>query len=953
MTDEYLDHFEKYRDQYGERTCVLMQVGSFYEMQMVKNDDEHVGNLHEVCGILNIQVTKKNKNIPNVDRKNPYLAGFPKHAVAKFMPLLLDHGYTVVVIDQSDDAKKKRSVTAVYSPGVQPVDADHSDVYGNVIASVLFEFCNDSIGYSIAFMNMTTNSFEVYESGARGATLFQVLDSVYRILYRYNLKELMFVSHGSHVHFDKETVCEYLDIGAHVPVHFLCSVPEKHGQYEKISFQNELFRMVYSRHVSFGLLEPVEYFHLEKSQLSCINCMYLLEFVGDHDRQYLSRIAFPKVMEESSHLVLETNTLSQLSVVSQRAPSSHRKHKYSSVFDVVNKTRTAVGKRALKNVLVKPLKVAADIQRRLQISDDFEAKVSDELAPQLQSILEGIADFERLHRKMGLGVLQPAEFAVLHNTYEKLLELDVLMSKVGLDELCLSSSNVLESYIQAYTKVFDMSALAGSEGCIFVRGYTVEIDELYGKLESLERDIADICKRYNEVLKNEYFKVHITEEGHFLTCTKIRSQLLKQALSEEEYGKLRIKTNTSTCRITSDELQKLSMQVFNYRGVFDQKVKAIFRKCLQSFYDEYGSLFEQIKTFVELIDVTQSNVRCKKAYGYCRPIVVEGGESYFEAKQLRHPIIERIQTSSPYVPNDVTMSSERPGIVLYALNSCGKSSLLRSVGLCVVMAQCGLYVPCDSMSFTPFDTVITQVDMHDNLWKAQSSFVVEMTGLRNILRVASKKCLVLSDELTKGTEIVSATSIFAAAVLELAKRSCKFMFTTHLQDVATLDEIKGNEAIQICHLSVDIQGETIVFERLLRSGPSTSLYGLEVARAVGLNSDVLQKAFDIRDTLVNESSKLNVAPRKSRYNKEKRLDACEICNYRPMKKTDLPLDTHHIKFQRTADKNNFTGHYHKNSKFNLVCLCKQCHNAVHEDLIQIQGYKQTTDGIKLEYTELL
>jgi DNA mismatch repair protein MutS len=352
--------------------------------------------------------------------------------------------------------------------------------------------------------------------------------------------------------------------------------------------------------------------------------------------------------------------------------------------------------------------------------------------------------------------------------------------------------------------------------------------------------------------------------------------------------------------------------------------------------------------FVESIDLAYSNVKCKQMYQYCRPDVKEGNSSYLRVKQLRHAIIERINTNTKYIPNDVSLDDTKHGMILYALNSCGKSSLLRSIGLCVIMAQCGMYVPCDEMELVPFESILTQVDLTDNLWKAQSSFISEMIGLRKILKMANKNTLVLSDELTKGTEVISATSIFTASVLNLVRKKCKFVFTTHLHDVAKLEEIQFNPKIRICHLSVRIENSNIIFERQLKDGPSSELYGLEVARAVGLDADVMEMSFQIRNQLIQKKTDI-VETKRSKYNQQKIVNECEICGYKPVKKTDIPLDTHHIEFQCTANKHNIIKHYHKNAKFNLICLCKSCHTKVHNNQLEIRGYIHTTEGIRLQY----
>ena len=189
VSDDYFDYYTKYSQEYGGRTCVFMQIGSFYEMQAVKNETECIGNLEEVARVLNIQVTRKNKGIPTVDRSNPNFAGFPKHAISKFLPLLLDTGYTVVIVDQDDTVsggKKTRHVSGIYSPGIQPLgivdDKPTSD--GNNLTNVTIEVNEGTaICYSIANVNLSTNIFEVYESGVTFDTKHQTYESVFDDIY--------------------------------------------------------------------------------------------------------------------------------------------------------------------------------------------------------------------------------------------------------------------------------------------------------------------------------------------------------------------------------------------------------------------------------------------------------------------------------------------------------------------------------------------------------------------------------------------------------------------------------------------------------------------------------------------------------------------------------------------------------------------------------------------------
>uniref|UniRef100_A0A6C0H6U8 DNA mismatch repair proteins mutS family domain-containing protein n=1 Tax=viral metagenome TaxID=1070528 RepID=A0A6C0H6U8_9ZZZZ len=987
ISDDYFAYYEQYTKEYGGQTCILMQIGSFYEMQAVRNETESIGNLEEVCGLLNILVTKKNKGIETIDRSNPLFAGFPKHAVSKFLPVLLEAGYTVVLIDQdtsTTQGKRKRYVAGIYSPSIQPLDIvdDQANLDGNSLTSLVIEVNSVSIpvssktrvpkplshtvSYSVANVNMTTAVFELYEGGFvldKTLSYESLLDEIFRLILRYSSKEMLIWIKGSAVpsQLSKEFMVEYLDLH-YTAVHHNILLESEHKEATQVEYQNALFRKTHS-HVDFGLLEPLEYFALERHQCAALNAVLALQFIGKHDTKYTQAIGIPKLIQEYQHLVMEMNTLHQLAIIPGKRGNGAGST--SSLFNIINKTRTAVGRRGLKQLLCKPFKDAQTIVSRYALSEGLSA-FTEQREINLERLLDNIGDFERYHRKMSLGVLHPYELYHLIHTYNRIEQLAKELyscENKNVLKFCLNQpeyQRLQQLQVQAHDK-FDMEELKRynlnepnhSMGNFFKSGCCSELDDIDERIKVIEAQVETLRNRLEKAVSGngDWIKTIYTEqEGYSFSCTKIRGQLLSKGLTSEEYSQLSIKQATNTCKISSEQLQELSMDLVNSRELFTKRVKQQYIKFISYLYQEYNGLFESLKTFVEIIDVSLSNVKCKRTFNYCVPEIDDTvGQAFIRATAMRHPIIERINTTTPYVPNDIVLDFKSRGMVLYALNSCGKSSLLRSIGLCTVLAQCGLYVPCSKFVFYPFSSIITQVDLYDNLWKAQSSYVTEMVGLRKIMHLANKNSLVLSDELTKGTEVISATAIFAAAVLELLVRESKFVFTTHLQDVAKLPEIKSHPNLQICHLSVNVVNDTIVFERMLKPGPCSELYGLEVAKAVGLASDFMDKAFAIRNELIGNRG-VSANAKRSRYNKSKRLEACEICGYVPLKPTDIPLDTHHIKFQCTADENSFTEHYHKNAKFNLVCLCKSCHIDVHQQRINIQGYIQTSSGVKLEFT---
>jgi DNA mismatch repair protein MutS len=315
---------------------------------------------------------------------------------------------------------------------------------------------------------------------------------------------------------------------------------------------------------------------------------------------------------------------------------------------------------------------------------------------------------------------------------------------------------------------------------------------------------------------------------------------------------------------------------------------------------------------------------------------------------LRHPIIERIATDTRYVSNDIALGlpNDQDGILLYGLNSSGKSSLMKSIGIAIVMAQSGMYVPCDSMEFWPYDYIFTRILSCDDIFKGQSTFTKEMLELRGILKRSNKNSLVLGDELCSGTESISALSIVSAGIHTLAKRECSFVFATHLHDLVEIDEVKAQDNVKVYHLSVEYDPQTkrLVYDRKLKEGNGSTLYGLEVCKSLDLDTEFLQLANRVRHKLLDTHENiLSTSSNQNKYNRGVYVDKCQVCGAKAS-------EIHHISQQKEADENGYIGTFHKNDRFNLVSLCDTCHDRVHHGNLVIHGYSQTSQGVVLDYS---
>ena len=356
---------------------------------------------------------------------------------------------------------------------------------------------------------------------------------------------------------------------------------------------------------------------------------------------------------------------------------------------------------------------------------------------------------------------------------------------------------------------------------------------------------------------------------------------------------------------------------------------------------------EHISTYVAKLDVLTTKSYIAKKYNYCRPVIDSAAtKSGVCAVNMRHCLIEHLQQDEIYVPNDVVigrMDSGGDGILLYGTNAVGKTSLIRAIGVSVIMAQTGMYVPCSSFVFKPYTAIFSRILGNDNIFKGLSTFAVEMSELRVILKLADENSLILGDELCSGTEMESALSIFVAGLVELDKKKSSYIFATHFHEIVDYEEIVQLSRLTQMHMEVsyDREHDCLVYDRKLKSGSGPRIYGLEVCKSLHLDADFLEHAYAIRNKYYPETSGV-LSNKQTTYNARKIKGVCELC------KKELGEDIHHLQHQQDANEDGFIGTFHKNHKANLVSICEPCHQKLHSpEPTKVIKKKKTTAGIKL------
>lgn len=992
IIDEYLAYQEKYVKKYGQKTVVFEMIGSFYEAYATNTRGY---KLAEVAEKLNLILTRKDKKIDKIDEKNPLMLGFPAVAIEKYLKLLVDDGFTVVIVDQvTPPPNPKRKVTGVYSPGTYIHEHMNQDSNNIVSLFIEDEIQKDGsvlmcIGMSV--IDLSTGENTVHESYSLNGDEKYALDEAVRFITSYNPKETLIYrkNNSSKMSMTMDAMILYLELESKI-YHYYTDI-NKH--FFKISYQNEFLRKIFP---DTGMLTPIEYLDLEKLPYAIISLITILDYSYQHNEKIISHIYKTKIFNNNQHLILGNNAVFQLNVFENNALEVISNTKYKSLFDVVNNTSTAMGRRHLRKMLVAPLTSAEDIE---SIYSCIESMIKDNLFSKVENNLKFILDLERLHRKLMLSIIQPYEFAGLIESYKHVTIIIKTLSKIKSfknmfpDKVILSKFDELIKDIE-YKFNFDelkKNNFTDIISSFFNVGINKDIDNLELKINGNLSFMQNVCKilsdRIEDVGKAKFKKKNNSDDddkiylkkndrdGYYMSLTKLRAKSLQKNLvniktikiTENYYldpKKLIFKDlPKGNTKLFIDDLSTKSNDTFTLKDQLTTIVIDFYKEIIEEYKNKYFDVFKKITQFIAFIDFIKSNAKTAKLYNYIRPKIVKTNkdtQSYIKCAGLRHPIVERIRTDCEYVPHDVCLGKidaneleSLDGMLIYGLNSSGKSSLMKAVGISIIMAQCGMFVPATNYQFYPYHALYARITGTDNIFKGLSSFALEMTELRAILKRAGPHTLVIGDELTKGTEHTSGNAIVAAVIIQLSRSKSTFIFATHLHDIAKMDRIKELKNVKCFHLSVeyDKDKDLLIFDRKLKPGSGDEIYGLTFAKYIIHDNDFLKLSQEIMNEMLNKPKHI-IADKISRYNSKIYMYECQLCGKKiDNKDSNCNLDSHHINFQKDCNKDNFIinkPHIKKNAGSNIVVICKSCHHQIHDDKsINIEGYVDTSKGKKL------
>lgn len=959
LVDEYLDYHRELVKKYGNQSVVLLQNGSFFEIYNYRQSDGP--DIYALADLLNIQVSRRDKKELEINNVNYEMAGFPTWAKQKFVQLLLNANYTIAVYIQIENNKKiTRILDEVISPST---NIDYiNQVDNNYLMSILIDTYQTQqttsyiCGYSLIDLSVGRNY--LYESGNQPNDFDYGLDKLYETIKIFNPKEIVIYLNDQQQVITKDKIMSHLELDIdNRTIHLYHN--QLNETYYKPSFQNHFLGTIFPNH---GMLSPIEFLDLEKYPNAIVSYLLLLEFAKSHRTNIIEKITRPELMEATDQLLLTLNSIYQLSLVPDKNQESKRTN---SLLGILNNCSTSIGKRLFRHRLLHPITNVNHLEQQYnQIELLYQNKNYQEIEP----ILGQILDLERIFRRLSLGILSLGEFYNLHKSNQSIIECQNKLGKLNCNSLQMPDqlSDRLNQFINEYSQLLNLDIIYKFsnnqiERNIFIVGNFPEIDQLDQQINQLDDRQQQFAKQLSRLIDGKENMINLEnndKEGFYLTLTNNRSAILKERLknwtfvhNDNQFNyqlkHFNFKTGASTCKIFHDDLKNWGNNITILKQTIHKHSTIIYNQLLKQLETNYFSMFQQIVTFVGHLDLIKTHAKNIGLYQLTRPIIDSTeGSSYLEIDGTRHLLVEQLQRQVAFVTNDVYLGNGHPhNILCYGYNAVGKTTLQKSICLAVIMAQSGGFVPAERMKFRPFNRLFTRISNVDNLLKGQSSYMVEMLELKYILKHANANSLVCIDELVASTESYSGISSVVATLKILHDRNTCLFMATHLHQLATMDRINQLKGLVIKHLEVyyDANRQLLVYDRKLKDGSGSGLYGLEVARYLDLPSEFLDLAFKVRNELLDLKI---VDKRTSHFNHNIVVDKCQICQ---QTNRETQLDVHHINFQCHSDDNGNFKNFHKNIDHNLIVLCKKCHNDVHNYQIILDGYQFTSNGIQLNY----
>ena len=834
MMQQYMETKSQYPD------CILFyRLGDFYEMFF---DDA-------LTASKELEITLTGKNC-GMEERAP-MCGVPYHAVDGYLTKLVSKGYKVAICEQVEDPKQakgivKREVVRIVTPGTILDAAAIDESKNNYIMCIVY--IADRYGLSVA--DVTTGDYFVTElpDGQK------LKDEIFKFMPSEIICNESFYMSG----MDLEDMKNRLGITIY--------------SLESWYFDDEICKSKLMEHFKVSSLQGLG---LADYDCGVISAGALLQYLLETQKNDLSHMTHITPYTTGKYMMLDSSTRRNLEL----CETLREKQKRGSLLWVLDKTKTAMGARTLRKYIEQPLIERTEIERRLNaVTELKEEAISRE---EIREYLSPVYDLERLITRITYGSANPRDLTAFSTSLEMLPAIHYILEDMKSDLLCeiCKEMDTLEDLCSLVkSAIAQEPPIAMKEGNIIRDGYSEEVDTLrraksdgktwLAKLEEQEREKTGIKN-----LKIKYNKVF----GYYLEVTNSYKELVpeyytrKQTLANSErYITPELKELEDTILGAEDKLYALEYEL--YCTVRDTIAGEVIR-------------IQKTAKAVAALDVFTSLALVAERNNYIRPTINVQGK--IDIKDGRHPVVEQMIPNGSFICNDTMLDDKKQRIsIITGPNMAGKSTYMRQVALIVLMAQLGSYVPASKANIGLVDRIFTRVGASDDLASGQSTFMVEMTEVANILRNATSKSLLVLDEIGRGTSTFDVLSIAWAVVEYISDAKllgAKTLFATHYHELTEL-EGKINNVNNYC-IAVKEKGDDIVFLRKIVKGGADKSYGIQVAKLAGVPDIVINRAKEIVEELADEDITSRVSEIASREaeakkkTKSKKYDEVDIAQF--------------------------------------------------------------------------
>ena len=795
MMQKYVETKEEYKD------CILFyRLGDFYEMFF---EDA------KICS-QELELTLTGKSC-GLEERAP-MCGVPFHAVDGYLNKLVSKGYKVAICEQVEDPKLakglvKRAVTRVVTPGTNLDTKALDESRNNYLMCVVYT----TNAYGVSYVDVTTGDYYLAEFESEN----QLLDEIGKVVPSEIICNDPFLVSG----------IDFADLQARLGM----VVSAIDAWY----FDEDKCYDTLKHHFKVGSLNGLG---LDGYSIGIIAAGAALEYLEETQKISLDHITKITPYVSDRYMLLDRATRRNLEL----CETMREKAKRGSLFWVLDKTKTAMGARMLRNAIEQPLLSKEEIDQRL---DTIKALNQNAInREEIREYLGPIYDLERLISKISYRSANPRDLIAFRQSLSMLPPIKQVLNS-------FEEGTLLKQYGQEMDALEDLFALIDAsimeeppltvrEGGMIKDGYNEEVDHLRRAKTDGKQWLADLLEKEKERtdiknLKIKYNKVF----GYYLEVTNSYKDLVPDDWTRKQ-------TLANAERYTTPRLKELEDSIMGAEDHLCNLEYSIFCDVREKIYAQIGKVQATAK-IIAAVDMFASLALVAEQNNYVRPQITTDGK--IDIREGRHPVVEKMIRNDMFVSNDTYLDDKKHKIaIITGPNMAGKSTYMRQTALLVLMAQIGSFVPAQSVQIGIVDRIFTRVGASDDLASGQSTFMIEMTEVANILRNATKNSLIILDEIGRGTSTFDGLSIAWAVVEYIANTKllgAKTLFATHYHE---LTELEGKlESVDNYCIAVKEQGEDIVFLRKIIKGGADKSYGIQVAKLAGVPENVLKRAREI------------------------------------------------------------------------------------------------------------